>query len=134
LSLCLWLSLVAIAPVAVLLSGCETITWQRPGGDETVMREDLRDCQWRARLYAPTELSRDPFAVGRGWSGPVPCRVPPDRRPPLAGSLDCPSVAPFGTPLAERSVFSNRARIEYDFIDRCMRDKGYAKAVVEAGS
>ena len=93
--------LVPIA-LALVLSACAELRWQRPGADEAVVLQDFVNCRGLAQRK-----------ITRLWGPDVPISTNPRLGPPVE-----PSPA-------------QRRLLERDAEDHCMREQGYTVAPVE---
>ena len=101
--------------VLVLLGGCASVAWTKPGATVEEFAADSRECQQDAWQEANSRYLDRTYLYG-GHS------VYPD---PLGRPLIGYPYAPFGDPIGERYVQEAR------FADFCMRAKGYE--LTEAG-
>ena len=95
------------AAVALLLlsAGCADMRWEKPGVDAAVLDQDLQQCTQRARLDARREET-------------------PRLDSALVFRAD-PSGRPVVVPNPARD---DRYLVEHDFVNACMRGKGYVLA------
>lgn len=103
------------AVLLLLISGCATVEWSKPGVSAEERAADTRACQQDAWRAASWQVLDRTYPYGGAWVYPDPLRRP------MAGY----PYAPFGEPFADRYMMEMR------FADYCMRSKGYDLAEVK---
>jgi hypothetical protein len=97
-------NLSAVAVVVLMAAGCADLRWQKPGGSDAALEEDLAECRSQARLR--TSRFSNPFATD--WPRVVG-----------ADALGRPVVSPFSR------LDSDSFLVEHDLTRQCMNGKGY---------
>jgi hypothetical protein len=95
----------------VMIAGCASVTWQRPGTDPLVVQNDLERCWSEADAAVPAEPA--PFQPEPSFG-----LVPGQSGGRATSALVVPNPAP---PDAALSVQQRRVQL----VDRCMRTRGY---------
>ncbi len=101
--------------VLLLLAGCASMEWSKPGVTAEEFAADSRQCQQDAWREANWFYLDRTYPYGGRW-------VYPD---PLGRPLVGYPYVPFGDPFGERSIQQAR------FADFCMRAKGYELTEVQ---
>jgi len=101
--------------VLVLVSGCASVAWTKPGVTAEEFAADRRQCQQDAWQEANWRYLDRTYLSGGRWS----------YHKKLGRPLIGYPYAPFGDPIGERYIQETR------FADFCMRAKGYELTEVE---
>jgi hypothetical protein len=125
--------LAAVAGLAVVAAGgCEAVRWEKPGADDAATEQDFRDCRQISRLAAQRALTLDPQFLARRSAYPPVCHRP-YRRHQDDFRYACPAVDPWGTALPRDSLVTNRSMLQAEYMDRCLRARGYRLMPVDDG-
>ena len=103
------------AALLLLIGGCASVEWTKPGISVEERAADVQQCQQNAWREANWSYLDRTYPYGGRWIYPDPLGRP------LAGY----PYAPYGDP------FGNRYMIETQLADFCMRSKGYDLAEVK---
>jgi hypothetical protein len=104
-----------LAVLTLLLAGCASVEWAKPGVSADERTADMRACQQDAWRAASWQVLDRTSAYGGTWVYPDPLG-----RPVLGYQY-----APYGDPFADRYMMEMR------LADFCMRSKGYDLAEVK---
>ncbi|HZE60872.1 MAG TPA: hypothetical protein VE085_09965 [Burkholderiales bacterium] len=103
------------AVLLLLIGGCASVEWSKPGVTAQERAADAQACQQDARRAASWQVLDRTYPYGGAWVYPDPLGRP------LVGYPSAPSGDPFG----------DRYMIQMRLTDFCMRSKGYDLAEVK---